>query len=198
MSEEKQITYGGVNDRMFASTLDLAILYLVVSFFTRIVFEIIYPGGSEYEKLMTQIVTDYPSLQGHLDQIFALAVGKYPERMHLVYNQMAFLAAFQFILLGFYFVPMTKIYGATFGKKIVGLKVVDNITGKEITYSQSVIRYIGYVPSALFVGFGIFSAAFNRKKRAWHDYAADTVVIYDENRWYKKQFDKLKRYFHLK
>jgi uncharacterized RDD family membrane protein YckC len=50
---------------------------------------------------------------------------------------------------------------------------------------------LGYIPSVGVFALGIIWANFNKRKRAWHDYMADSVVIIDENRWYKRIWNKL-------
>ena len=102
-----------------------------------------------------------------------------------------------FLLLSFYFIFTTKKFGGTLGKRFMGMKVIDSITGNKISYLQSIIRFICYGISALPLFAGFISGAFNIQKRTFHDKLADTLVIMDENRWYKKYFDRLKKYFNL-
>ncbi len=42
---------------------------------------------------------------------------------------------------------------------------------------QSIIRYIGYIPSILVFCIGLFWVAFDPKKQGWHDKMAKTVVV---------------------
>jgi uncharacterized RDD family membrane protein YckC len=66
---------------------------------------------------------------------------------------------------------------ATPGKMAIKAKVVDAKTGNIPTVKQSVIRYIGYYISLLPVGLGFFWVGWDKKKQAWHDKLAGTVVI---------------------
>ncbi|MDQ8936731.1 RDD family protein [Acinetobacter rudis] len=68
-------------------------------------------------------------------------------------------------------------FAATPGKVLMGLKVLDAETGKNITFSQGVIRYLGYFVSALVFCLGYFWIFFDSKKQAWHDKMAKTVVV---------------------
>jgi uncharacterized RDD family membrane protein YckC len=102
-----------------------------------------------------------------------------------------------FFLLSFYFIFTTKKFGGTPGKRFMGMKVIDSITGNRISYMQSIIRFICYGVSALPLFAGFISGGFNKQRRTFHDKLADTIVIMDENRWYKKYFDRLKKYFNL-
>ena len=67
--------------------------------------------------------------------------------------------------------------GATPGKMITKIKMVDAKTGDSLTASQSVIRYLGYVISTLPFMLGFFWIAFDKNKQGWHDKIAGTVVI---------------------
>ncbi len=64
----------------------------------------------------------------------------------------------------------------TVGKVVCGIKVVD-LDGNRLTYLRSTGRnfakLISYIPLAL----GFLWAAFSKKKQAWHDIFAKTLVI---------------------
>lgn len=76
-------------------------------------------------------------------------------------------------------------YSATPGKMLLRLRIIDGKTGNEPTPRQSVIRYVGYFLSILPLGIGLAWAAFDHKKRGWHDFLAETEVIRDPStvRW---------------
>jgi uncharacterized RDD family membrane protein YckC len=76
-----------------------------------------------------------------------------------------------------YFTLLTGEGGQTLGKKILGIRVV-RTDGSPITYSRAFLRAFGYSISTFFFTFlGFLWAAWDRKKQAWHDKIADTVVI---------------------
>ena len=82
------------------------------------------------------------------------------------------------ILFFSYFAILTKIYGATFGKVLFGLKVLDADKEKPVSLTQSFSRAIFYIPSFIFFGLGILNIFFGgEKRRAWHDHLAHTVVV---------------------
>jgi uncharacterized RDD family membrane protein YckC len=64
----------------------------------------------------------------------------------------------------------------TVGKKILGLKVVDQ-NGSRISFARATRRFIASYLSALILGIGYLMAAFNPKKQALHDRIAGTYVI---------------------
>ncbi|WP_130804707.1 RDD family protein [Acinetobacter ihumii] len=63
------------------------------------------------------------------------------------------------------------------GKRLMRLKVLDEKTGNKLTVGQSIIRYIGYIPSTLVFLLGFIWIAFDSKKQGWHDKMAKTVVV---------------------
>ena len=69
--------------------------------------------------------------------------------------------------------------GATPGKKLVHIKIVDSKTFQDIDNKQAITRSIGYIVSTLAFLIGFLMVAFRKDKRGLHDLLADTVVIYD-------------------
>ena len=70
--------------------------------------------------------------------------------------------------------------GATPGKKIVKIKIVDAKTFGDITNKQAITRSLGYIISTIPFLFGFIIVAFRKDKRAFHDLLAGTAVIYEE------------------
>ncbi len=68
-------------------------------------------------------------------------------------------------------------YGATPGKMILGLKIVDAATGDKMTVGQEVGRYFAYIPAILFLGLGLIWVGFDKRKQGWHDKLAGTIVV---------------------
>lgn len=69
--------------------------------------------------------------------------------------------------------------GATPGKAVMGIKVVDTRTGGNPTFGRSLLRYFGYYVSAWALGLGYIWALFDKRKRAWHDIFVGTEVHVD-------------------
>ena len=67
--------------------------------------------------------------------------------------------------------------GATPGKMIMNMMVIDNMTKEKMTVGQSIIRYIGYFPSMLVLGLGLLWVAIDERNQGWHDKIANTIVI---------------------
>jgi uncharacterized RDD family membrane protein YckC len=68
--------------------------------------------------------------------------------------------------------------GATPGKRIAGITVVDVNTFGEIDNKQAVIRSLGYIVSTLVLLMGFIMVAFRQDKRGLHDLLAGTAVVY--------------------
>ncbi|ANB90811.1 hypothetical protein MOVS_01010 [Moraxella ovis] len=67
--------------------------------------------------------------------------------------------------------------GATPGKMLLGLKVLDAKTGNLLTLGQALLRYVGYILSSLIFCLGYIWVGFDKKKQGWHDKMAKTVVV---------------------
>jgi uncharacterized RDD family membrane protein YckC len=72
--------------------------------------------------------------------------------------------------------------GATFGKRGVGIRVVDIGTGAPIGYSRALVRYLGRIISSIPLYLGYFWMLWDPEKQCWHDkFAGDVVVSVDEH-----------------
>jgi uncharacterized RDD family membrane protein YckC len=73
--------------------------------------------------------------------------------------------------------------GQSVGMMLVGVKIVRAVDGGPITGSMAFIRFIVFIveglASYILIGLlGFIWAAFDSRKRAWHDIAAGTVCIH--------------------
>ena len=67
-------------------------------------------------------------------------------------------------------------YGATPGKMLLKLKVVDTTTGAKLTILQALSRYLGYFLSFP-LGIGFLWMLKDEKNQCWHDKLSNSVVI---------------------
>ncbi len=195
---DENFTYGDITTRLFAFGMDLAITFIFVFIISNYLISSIYPDGNPITPLRVQAVQEHPELGGDPEALGKYLMLKYPNEVRETITQFATATIIQVILLGIYFIYTTYKLGGTLGKKITGIKVVDNITHNRLTLSQSAIRYICSVLSVAALGAGIIFGAFHRRRRTFHDIAADTIVVYDENRWTIAIGRKIKGYFNLK
>ena len=77
-------------------------------------------------------------------------------------------------------------FSATPGKMVLRMKVVDAKTEGRINDMQVFLRSLGYLISTACFGLGFVWICVNKKRRGWHDYLADTVVISLPMPWAKK------------
>jgi len=67
--------------------------------------------------------------------------------------------------------------GATPGKRAMGLMIVDARTGGRPSFARLVLRYVGYLVSALPLLLGFFWALWDPRRQCWHDKLGGTVVV---------------------
>jgi len=67
--------------------------------------------------------------------------------------------------------------GATPGKRIVGIRVVDNATHGRINYRRAAVRRLVYIVGGLAFYIGWLWVLIDPGNQALHDKAADTLVI---------------------
>jgi uncharacterized RDD family membrane protein YckC len=93
---------------------------------------------------------------------------------------MVILSSYTFLFIG-YFTFFHGLTGRTPGKKLLVLQVV-HTDGSPISFGTAFLRSVGYLVSSLLftIPLGYIWAAFDKKKQAWHDKIAGTVVIIRE------------------
>ena len=68
-------------------------------------------------------------------------------------------------------------YGATPGKMLLGIRVIDEATGQPPAVHRCLARYIGYGISSLPLLLGYLWMLWDPEKQTWHDKLAGTVVV---------------------
>ena len=71
-------------------------------------------------------------------------------------------------------------WGATLGKRLLGLQVTDN-DGYAITFAQGSARFFAKILSGLVCGAGYLAMLFNPEKKTWHDQLSGTRVVDSRN-----------------
>jgi len=87
---------------------------------------------------------------------------------------------FEVLMAGITIIFWKKWAGATPGKKLLKIHVVDAKTYAPITNKQAIVRYISYIASTIPLALGFFMVAFHKEKRALHDILSGTVVTYNK------------------
>jgi len=65
---------------------------------------------------------------------------------------------------------------ATPGKLLLKLKIT-NADNKPLTPKDAILRFVGYIPSAVVIFFGFIWIGLDPEKQGWHDKIAKTHVI---------------------
>ena len=143
-----EIRWGGFFRRWAAFSIDLAVLTLL----SILLFYLIYVGTRVGLVAHGRIVT-----LEHLSLCFRVSVLSW------------------IFLVGGYFVLLPGMSGMTVGKWVLGLRIV-SADRSPISYSQAMLRWLGYAVSSPF-GLGFLWILFGKEKRGWHDHMARTWVV---------------------
>ena len=151
-------------------TIDLVILSLVFSplmdFISRYV--LIYV----FQDFFVQYNIDMTSAES----IFAAT--KLPEFINeltasKVFSYFGILFLLNTVFMGIYFVTFWRKYGATPGKMVMRMKIVDADDYSRPSVYNLIKRFCGYITAFI----GIWSMVFSKKGIALHDKIANTIVV---------------------
>lgn len=99
-------------------------------------------------------------------------------RFNLVETVLAdYLLIFSYLPLILYAVISWKLFGATPGKLILRIKIVDAQTGNIPSIWKLVIRFFIYLISVVSLFLGNFWIGLDSRKQSWHDKVAGTIVV---------------------
>jgi uncharacterized RDD family membrane protein YckC len=87
------------------------------------------------------------------------------------------LALLACIVLPVYFVVLWTATGRTFGMVLCRLRVVRGTDGGRVGPGHAMLRLAGFLLAAIPLDIGLIWAAFDERKRGWHDMVAGPVVI---------------------
>jgi uncharacterized RDD family membrane protein YckC len=68
---------------------------------------------------------------------------------------------------------------ATPGKLVLGLRIIDAETGLPPRFGRLVLRYVGYLVSAIPLCLGYFWMLWDERRQTWHDKMGGTLVVRD-------------------
>ena len=184
---KKQLTYATFYPRVFAGMIDLFLaiflLYPINFISTIVIFRGVRP-----DNIIKSVITDVmknssehsgkpPSASYLFNQILA------DPRTHDYFITQGGLykaigdQALQIGVVAVVIVLCWKYFSATPGKLFMSLRIVDSSTHAPISQKQAIIRVISYAISVLPLCLGIAWIAFDKKRQAFHDKIAGTVVI---------------------
>ncbi|MEO0335773.1 MAG: RDD family protein [Pseudomonadota bacterium] len=76
-----------------------------------------------------------------------------------------------------YTTMMTSLVGATLGKMVFGLRVIDIWNQRNLTVTAAFFRSLTWSLSLTFAGLPFLSILSNDKRRPWHDRISDSIVV---------------------
>lgn len=184
LPDEHGVRYAGFMKRIYASGLDSVFIMLVLMPFYLMIAQ--DPNYNQTVELMKIQFAETGSLQ------------------YVVSNNAAFIrdqllptfisnSLRDLIIVTLFVIGLWVYKSSTPGKMIFGMEIVDATTFEKPKGWQWAARYLGYIVSTIPLGLGFTWIAFNKRKRAFHDYLANTVVIYPKSLdpdWQKKNFKR--------
>ncbi|UIP91965.1 RDD family protein [Wolbachia pipientis] len=151
--------------------LDLIIIVLFLQFCGQALNQLLM--SSESSKILGQIAAKY-QMQVPLSAEETAMQSKLIKL--LVLNQIV-----QFIMLFSYVAYMWIRFGATPGKLLLGLRVVNAQTFEKLTLKQAIKRFFSFILSTAPLFLGFIWASFDKRCQTWHDKIADTVVVINKS-----------------
>jgi len=77
---------------------------------------------------------------------------------------------------GYQWLFLTRNNGQTPGKMVFGIRVIKT-DGSAFTFTDALMRYVGYLINWAALGIGWFWAFFDENRQGWHDKLARTYVV---------------------
>ena len=94
-----------------------------------------------------------------------------------IYRGLGISGAGGLIIGAVYFGALEGLTGATLVERLMGLRVVDDVTLTPIGIPRALLRYVARFLSLLPLGAGFLVASSDLQSRGWHDMLVHSVVI---------------------
>lgn len=167
---KKQITYTQFVPRVFAATIDLFILSIiltpVMNFAAHYVFRYVFNDF---------IVANNINITDRLSALYATSGPDFAN--HLTFSNisayMLTLLCINGMLMSFYFIGFWQCCGSTPGKMLLRMKIVDAQNYAKPSFMVLVKRYLFYCTAII----GILMIVITKRGQAMHDKIAGTVVV---------------------
>lgn len=170
ISEEEK-RYGTFNRRMIAASLDsLLITVLIAPVVDYFFIQSHGPSTVDVQEIAFRAAQQANSAEAVRFFLHEIQSSGFLERWLINFR-------WQLYVLCIYVTLCWHFWGATPGKILCRLKIVDSKTGEAMGDWQSILRVLGYFLSAVPFGLGFFWIGINKKRRGWHDLLAGTEVV---------------------
>ena len=181
--DDSEFAYASFSSRTFAVTLDILLLFLLMSpifnWFSQIVFPNYYLAGGDAKTQSLLMQLGYGQISLDMMKAEMQEMG--------VYSKLALDYALQFIVSGVIIVFLWVKFNTTLGLYIFRMTIADADTGLPPSLKQYVIRYIFGVFSIVPFMIGMLWMFFNKRRMSLHDVAANTVILRRKIRFGRKQ-----------
>lgn len=173
--------YAGYYERVFASTIDLAVLFFLL-----------YEPFAWVSRLLYGSASPQQALADGANMSWQQAVALYVQSEQGVLVIINFFL--QIVVIGVLVISCERVFGTTPGRYLVGLKLVDARTEEAPTLFQLIRRFLGYFVSLPPLMLGYIWCSWDKKRQTWHDKIGGTVILDLRPRgWYWAQAKRLYR-----
>lgn len=163
ITDEKAL-YASFTTRLIASILDTVIISLALLPLLYLISQFLI-SNADKQLFITFISSKEPLSESEIAVFQAIF-------SRIIIDYIIQLALFSVVVIVFW-----NYKSATPGKMLLGFKIVDANTLEDITGEQSLKRFFSYFISMAPLCLGFFWVHFDKKRQAWHDKIAGTVVI---------------------
>jgi len=188
-SKEQYKKYAGFFPRMVAGLIDSTVLSVatapILDIFARMFFTINEEDLKENIQAIRpkETTESWDDVLNIFNQYFQVV------NESGVITRMEFISGIYIIISAIIVITFWHFYSATPMKMLFGMTIVDAKTFEKPTTKQFILRFIGYIVSAIPLGFGFVWVEMNKKRKGWHDIISGTTVVY-KNRLKNKGEDK--------
>lgn len=166
----KQVLYPSLFKRIITSIMDMLVVSIIFTPLTSWINRGIFMD--KYGALLAQNDVDVRDQEAVMQLFSSPEMAKYASFTEAM--EVALPMLFIHVLtLGIYFVGSWHFIGTSPMKYMLGMRILDEQTGKRPKLVNLIWRFVGY---SMFL-IGIWSIIFTKKKQALHDKLAKTVVV---------------------
>lgn len=167
---QKQVTYSKFIPRLFATTLDLILLTVILSPIMQVITKWVF--AYNFGAFFSNNGIDINNVEA---MSFAVTSPEFAQYLTLgaFAKHVATLTLINGILMSFYFIGFWHYFGATPGKMIMRIKIVDSEDFSKPSLWRLIKRFLYYITAFV----GIWSIVITKRSQALHDKIARTVVI---------------------
>ena len=183
--------FGTFQDRVFASMMDMALIFLIFNELFAWISAIIYSGYDPESIASIPPEIEHAPIMRQLQYLFGQWVDSGFAALWVLNS---FIHS---VIIGVVLVAFWAHFHTTPGKFIVGLRMAGKNGEGYPTLRDYIRRYLGFYLSMPIFMIGFAALGFDKQKRAWHDRIAGTTVIYTyEGGIFRRTWDLLKKTIH--